>query len=122
MFEVYRVLRKFHWNGYIYGPEGLCTCIEDECQQCSHTNGTGCTVCVTSRCDCLCTIHPETFGGDVWVVEAGHPRKSAIITSRFVIGDASVPDIEILLADEQVKQRLNTASGSKPMVTARKAK
>ena len=100
MYETYRVIRQFQWNGFIYGPEGKCKCPCD-LNTCSHKNGTGCESCQLINCECSCTVNEYNFAGSIWVVEAGHPRKDLMIGQRFVVGDASISPIDELLNEEK---------------------
>jgi len=95
MYEAYRVLRTFQWRGRVYSPPGKCGC---ECAQTSsqldvnHCTGVVATACTCPDAGyCGCRIKPQNYGGDVWVVEAGNPRKSHILNQRFVIYDSSLP-------------------------------
>ncbi|MDD4984182.1 MAG: hypothetical protein PHQ43_00135 [Dehalococcoidales bacterium] len=72
MFEAYRVRKPFQWRGWSYAPKG------------QEPAGS-----------------PETFAGDIWIVEAGNPRKEAMLMQKFASGDASIPSIDELLKDEK---------------------
>ena len=91
MYEVYRVLKSFRWRGWHYGPR--------------HTTGavnpqTG----KFDTCDC------GEYAGDIWIVEAGHPRKDAMIAARQVTGDASLPPVDELLKEARFKRLLSEPS------------
>ena len=95
MYESYRVLREFQWRGRMYAPPGKCTC---ECNQAEDRRQLNrCTGVVATSCTCPdapycgCRINPAQYGGDIWLVEAGNPRKQYILNNRFAIYDASLP-------------------------------
>ena len=95
MYEAFRVLRTFQWRGKIYSPPGRCGCEcsqSDERQSINHCTGMVATGCKCPDAGyCGCRIKPEDYGGDIWVVEAGNPRKQYILNNRFAIYDASLP-------------------------------
>lgn len=109
MLETYRVRRQFQWKGYIYDRAGRCTCAcvsnnkEDEC---AHKNGGNCVYCQTTGCKCSCTVNDYAFAGDIWMVDAGHPRKEAMIRAGFVYGDASIPSADELIKDSNYSRLL----------------
>lgn len=117
MLEVYRVKRRFQWDGKTYAPNpanGI-DC-DSRLRRDKDDNpiggmvGTGCNVknCpLFKRCDIAITR--KNYGGDVWIVESGHPRKESIISSRFVVGDASLPSADDILAKRDKVTVSNTA-------------
>lgn len=70
MFQAYRAIRKFEWRGWTLAPLHQS---ED--------------------------IPRERYGGDVWIVEAGHPRLDAMMRSKFAMYDSSL-DVDDLLKDD----------------------
>lgn len=115
MFEAYRVRKPFMWNGYQYTPEGACKCgcavanSHGVMLQCTNSYATECQPCRDSNCKCQCTITKELHGGSIWIVEAGHPRKEAMLEKRlgyFACGDASIPNIDELLKEDRYKRLL----------------
>lgn len=50
-----------------------------------------------------CGIKPWQYGGDIWLVQAGDPRKLHILARRFVIYDPTLPAAEELLKQERYK-------------------
>lgn len=101
MYEVYRVLRTFQWRGKMYSPPGPCGCEcnqagdRRELNQCSGQVATACTCPDAGYCGCR--IKPQDYGGDIWLVEAGNPRKQYILNNRFAIYDASLPSGDELI-------------------------
>lgn len=76
MYEAYRVLKRFSWRGWTFAPATQAKNLPRE------------------RC-----------GGDIWLVEAGHPRKAQMLTQRFAAYDAAIPPIDELLKSD-VKRTL----------------
>ncbi len=94
MFEAFHVLRSFWWRGWHYGPR-------HEKQDINPETG------LFELCDCA------FYAGDTWFVEAGHPRKDAIIRSRIV----ALPMLEgaaELLKEERYKRLLHEPSQVPP--------
>ena len=87
MFQAYRVLQPFWWRGWHYGPEHIHASVNPE---------TG------KREPCNC----PHYAGDVWIVEAGHPRKDSILFMRVATGDASLQPAEELLKEERFSRLL----------------
>ena len=71
MYEAYRVLKPFQWRGWSFAPRDT---VEPE-------------------------GNPKTWAGDIWIVEAGHPRKETMLSNRFATGDAGLPSVDELLKD-----------------------
>ncbi len=124
-YEVYRVRRKFQWNVWVYSPPGVCQCSADFGSEATSTrynsageqesgqfdrnacynNLTHCKGQVGSGCTCpdggycACSIKPFQYGGDIWLVNEGDPRKEHILARRFVVYDPTLD-----AADEYLKQ------------------
>jgi len=138
-YEAYRVRKRFQWRGWEFAPPGDCDCgrsVEppakpgDEpvqtCPHCTGQVGTGCG-CRHTICRCACGIPATTFGGDIWLVEAGHERKAMLLLHRFAIGDASIPPVDELLKDPRYSRLVTPPDQAAPpkareMVTATKRK
>ena len=86
MNEAYRVRRPFRWRGWHYGPIHTTNSVNDLGQ--------------LEKCDC------PFYAGDIWIVEAGHPRKEMMLATRAVIGDASLLSVDDLLAKPEYKRLL----------------
>jgi len=71
MYQSYRVMRRFEWRGWTFAPLAQS---ED--------------------------IPYMKYGGDTWIVEAGHPRLDAIIDRKFVVYDSGLADTDTLLKQE----------------------
>jgi hypothetical protein len=105
MLEAYRVNRRFVWDGWIFAPkagthtstfqvpEGL---PPDESAEAYKQQG-----CWDER-----SVPPARYGGDIWIVQAGHPRKAAILTRNKATGDASIASPEDLLQSDEYKRLL----------------
>lgn len=99
--EAYRVRRRFGWRGWQYAPSGACAC------QCNLSGNGTCTGEVAKGCacedaaTCACGIAQQEYAGDIWIVEAGHPRKDIMLANRFAVGDASIQAVDKLLEDER---------------------
>lgn len=120
--EAYRVLRKFGWRGWTFAPTSPCECDcrpqigepgKDGFQQargggvvCNGEVGNAC-VCKGTICRCSCRILPEQYGGFIWLVEDGHPRKLTMLGARFAISDPGLLPVDDLLKDEQYKRLLS---------------
>ena len=61
--------------------------------------GSGCIACPPEACRCPCHIEPERYGGEIWIVEAGHPRKDIMLANRYATGDPSLSSIDMLMED-----------------------
>ena len=125
-YEAYRVRRRFNWRGWIFAPDiGQCQCHDEGKEGCNAFRGCmGVTAsscgCKGSVCRCDCGIPRERYAGDIWLVEDGHPRKAAMLSSRFAVYDATLASVDTLLQDkkiaktlEQFKERELTASRSR---------
>ena len=106
--ESYRVRKQFQWDGMYYaptGPSGECPC---QCKKgglkCTHMVGTGCE-CATTSCHCSCGIKQAMYGGDVSLVEEGHPRKEHMITQHFATYDATLPSVDELINQDAQPKR-----------------
>ena len=103
MIEAYRVRKRFQWRGWEFAPSGECGC---GCPGCSGQVGSGCQACPQGVCRCACNIPPETYGGDIWLVEAGHPRKEILLLQRFAISDVSIPLVDELMSKAEFARLL----------------
>ena len=77
MYEAYRVKKEFQWRGWTFAPK----------EESSH-------------------VPKEIYGGDIWIVEAGHDRKPAMLSSRFGVSDLAVPNPTELLKDPKYSRLL----------------
>mgnify|MGYP001560785622 FL=1 len=100
-YEAYRVRRKFSWKGWQLAPQGACGC---QCPECTGQVATGCQC--PDHNYCACGVKPADYGGDIWIVEAGHPRKDIMLLQRFAIGDASISPVDSLLEQEAYRRLL----------------
>jgi hypothetical protein len=105
MFEAYRVNKRFAWDGWILAPvAGTHTSTFEEIEgltpseQAANFKQQGCW---DER-----AVNPELYGGDIWIVPAGHPRKDAILSRNKARGDASIASPDDLLNDDQYKRLL----------------
>ncbi len=87
-FEAYRVKKPFRWRGWHYGPKHTTNSINLDTGQ-------------LEDCDC------PFYAGDIWIVEAGHPRKETMLQVRTCVGDASLPSIDELMAKPEFKRLIN---------------
>jgi len=105
--EAYRVLKSFQWDGWVFAPSGRCRCqcadIPDD--PCTQQSGTGC-ICHDTTCHCFCGIDPKQYGGDIWFVMDGHPRKEQMLASRFASPDPSLPPTDVMLEEAQYRRLL----------------
>lgn len=112
--EAYRVRKNFQWDGWIYAPQGGCKCGCDELDGsgCTGVVGTGCNCHDTCHCDC--GIRANLYGGDVWFVDEGNPRKEMMLAHRFATYDSSLPPTDSLLEQDEYKKLLSTPPSIKP--------
>ena len=107
-YEAYRVRKQFDWRGWGFAPLDSCKCGEtsgsEDCEGCTGEVGSGCIACPPEACRCACHIIPERFGGEVWIVEDGHPRKELMLAQRYAIYDATLPDIDTLMRDPHIRK------------------
>jgi len=105
--EAYRVVKSFQWDGWKLAPGGRCrcSCSIDPRTNCQGYVGEGCG-CATTTCHCDCGIDPKQYGGDVWLVAPGNPRKESMLAHRFAVGDASLPAVSELLGQEEYQRLL----------------
>lgn len=98
-FEVYRVRKPFRWRGWHFGPTHTQNSVSPE----------------TGRMEpCNC----GEYAGDIWLVESGHPRKEAMLTQRFVVGDASLPSADELLKETRFARLTSEPSEQRELVGA----
>ncbi len=101
MYEAYRVKKPFHWRGWHYGPTHVKNSVDP-------VTGN------LEECDC------PYYAGDIWIVEAGHPRKEMMFFNGCIRrGNAELPPVDELLAKPEYK-RLLTEPGivERELVTA----
>lgn len=114
MYEAYRVRRQFQFTGWIFSPpECICACGDHVNQMdvrgipelrpgpvpdCKRQAGESCR-CRETSCRCACGILKWQYGGDVWLVMAGHFNKPHILARRFATYDAALPS-----GDDLVKE------------------
>ena len=63
----------------------------------------------------------ELHGGSIWIVEAGHPRKEAMLDRRmgyYAMGDATIPDVEELLKQDKYKRLVMVVAGNADFLQA----
>ncbi len=105
--EAYRVVKSFQWDGWMLAPSGRCrcTCSIDPSLGCRGYVAEGCA-CKATTCHCDCGIDATQYGGDVWLVQPGNPRKQMMLDHRFAIGDASLPAVSELLGQDEYRRLL----------------
>jgi len=118
--EAYRVRKNFQWDGWIFAPKGpsgecKCPCVQEDIG-CVGLVGQDC-MCKDTACHCDCGIPSESYGGDVWFVDPGNPRKETMLEHRFATYDAGLPSVDTLLKDEEYKRLLDPDS-HKPVKAA----
>ena len=113
--EAYRVVAPFGWNGWNFAPATPCVCVCDDsadsgAEKCAKKPGASCPCKRGGGCHCVCTINRDTFAGDIWLVEEGHPRKGAMLGQlggvRLAIYDAALPAVDDLAKQPQYKRLL----------------
>ncbi len=113
-YEAYRVRKPFDWRGWGFAPKDYCKCGAtsgtEDCEGCTGEVGSGCIACPPEACRCPCHIEPERYGGDIWIVEPGHPRKEMMLASRYAIYDASIPPIDELMKLEEYSRLIEPPS------------
>ena len=117
-FEVYRVNRRFVWDGWQFAPKagshgqtfdvlteprgsgqaakGARASYPRDAADWMKSQG-----CWDER-----SCNPEFYGGDLWIVEENHPRKAAILARNKAVyynGQESIPE---LLEDDKYKRLL----------------
>ena len=105
-YEIYRVRKRFGWDGWEFAPAGCDADCKGDCHRnedldCTKQPGSGC-VCSESICRCACGVAERIFGGDIWVVSAGdqNSNKMSVLERRFATGDASLPSAADYLKDD----------------------
>ncbi len=139
MYEAYRVLKRLQWRGWEYAPNpsGPCECSQEVTPDptkedrkaartghgdgCTEVPGTGCEIeaCGPRSCRCACQIPVAVYAGDIILVESGHPHKDSMMFRRFFMGDASIPSVDELMADERYS-RLIEAPKKDDLKTAKR--
>ena len=113
--QAFRVRKSFTWGGWHFQPEA-----EKQCQchgtcgndACTDKNGSGCS-CDARSCRCSCRVPANIFAGDIWLAEERNPRVEVMLNNRFAVPDASLPSMDVLLAEEKYTRLL-----SRPMEVA----
>lgn len=105
--EAYRVTKSFQWDGWFFAPNTECRC---PCRQypgdaCLGHNAAGCK-CHDTSCHCDCGIPPKQYGGDIWLVQPGNPRKESMLMRRYAVYDASLPPISEIMNQEKYQKLL----------------
>lgn len=105
--EAYRVRKQFQWDGWQYAPRGQdgeckCGCIG----ACTQKVGTSCH-CHDTACHCACGIQSDSYAGDTWIVEPGHPHKEHMLVRRFATYDAGLPSVDELIQKGEYKKLLS---------------
>lgn len=125
-YEAYRVRKPFDWRGWGFAPKDSCKCGEasgsSDCEGCTNIVGSGCISCPPEACRCACHIEPERYGGDIWIVEDGHPRKEMMLINRYAIGDPSLPSIDILMEDPEILKLIEPPNRESMETISRKRK
>ena len=115
-FEVYRVNRRFVWDGWQFAPPSGTHGQEFQTlpvpparvkaavasyprDNADHHKSQGCWD------ERSCT--PEFYGGHIWIVEENHPRKAAILSRNKATYDSGLPLVDDLLKDEKYKRLLS---------------
>lgn len=114
-FEVYRVNRRFVWDGWQFAPRAGANDRDDlEVLEMPRQRGPVATYprdaahfmkgqgCWDERsCD------PEFYAGDLWIVEENHPRKAAILSRNKAVYYNGQLTVEELLDDDKYKRLLS---------------
>ena len=80
MYLAFRVLQPFRWRGWHYGPQHVTRTVSPETGE-------------PEACGC------KEYAGDVFIVEAGHPRLDNKVMVRDIVSDAALPS-----GDDLVKE------------------
>lgn len=116
-YEVYRVNRRFVWDGWQFAPKagmhnqtGFETLPEpaarNKAEVASYPRDAAHFMkqqgCWDERsCD------PEFYAGDIWIVEENHPRKAAILSRNKAVYDSGLPPVDKILENENMKRLLS---------------
>lgn len=105
MLEVYRVNRRFVWDAWQFAPKAgrntsTFQLLDDVAphEQADYMKSQGCW---DER-----ACNPALYAGDIWIVEAGHPRKAAILQRNKATYDASLPSADELLEHDKYARLL----------------
>ena len=107
-FEVYRVNRRFVWDGWQFAPKAgvhnqtfeILPGKKNRPHESAHfMKGQGCWD--ERSCD------PALYAGDIWIVEENHPRKAAILGRNKAVYDSGLTPADELLKDEKYKRLLS---------------
>ena len=88
MYRVFRVLQPFRWRGWHYGPQHVSRSVNPETGE-------------PMPCDC------GEYAGDVFIVEAGHPRLEGKLVTRDIVPDAALPSADELAEEPRFRRLLN---------------
>jgi len=108
--DVYRARARFQWDGWVYAPR---TCGAEHLDLPSLSPDEQAKYQKQAGCRCARSVRPEIYGGDVWLVESGHPNADAMLRTRKAVYDASIPGVDELLKQDEFKRLLKP-----PAVTA----
>jgi hypothetical protein len=113
--ENYRVRKNFQWDGWIYapqGPDGVCKCGCGAGRDCTGVVATDCG-CHDTACHCDCGIRSHLYGGDVWFVDEGNPRKEMMLNRRYATYDSSLAPSQSMLEQSEYKKLLSPPTAVK---------
>jgi hypothetical protein len=110
MWEIYRVTSPFQWGKDHMAPNNV---VRTRVGKTAINPGWY----VEERI-CSCgknVLDPENgcpdFVGDIWVVEAGHPRKTSMLEHRLAVPDASLPNPEDVLKERLDRSPIGAGRG-----------
>jgi len=103
MYETFRVIHPFRWRGWHYGPGQHIAEVVDQ--------STG----QPAACDC------DFYGGDIWVVEEGHPRKAWALEQRKVRYELGLRPTKYATDDEWIAATPNLKRLTMPPPSATRA-
>ena len=117
--EAYKVIKPFEWNGWTLAQPGPCNCgcgdgpDETDRDRCTGEIGTGCPCAdqeLRKSCHCYCGVKPARYGGGIWLVEEAHPNKESMLVRRYAVYDISLPPVDELMKDPDLKRILQPPS------------
>jgi hypothetical protein len=115
-FEVYRVNRRFVWDGWQFAPEAGAHGQRFETLPEPRKSA---KVAVASYPKDNADFHkqqgcwdergcnPEFYAGNIWIVEENHPRKAALLARNKATYDSGLPRVDDLLKDAKYKRLLS---------------
>lgn len=124
MYRRFRVVKPLQWNGWLFGPQECSSECRSNCHQrtkddpvaCKRKGGSDCP-CALTTCRCGCGKPAKIWGGDVVIVEDGHPNLDNLVLVRKVVDDPALPDADTLLQEDKYKRLLTppkaAAAGAK---------